>query len=159
MLRSGTVSVERPSPSQTHQHASRLADDDGLTALASALEHPDAERRARAVAIVTELADKRVGRLLKVMIHDRSAAVRAVAASAAGRTMDMDLVPALIVALGDPDIDVRRTAAEAVSRVTRQAVVPSATNGTVSAEEVLRLKRWWKDQRVQDLTRYGERER
>jgi HEAT repeat protein len=154
MLRSGTVPLQRHVP--TNLEASHLADDDRLSALASALEHPDPELRARAVVVMAEFADNRAGRLLKVMIHDRCPAVRAVAVGAAGRTTDTDLVPSLIVALGDPDADVRRAAAEAVSRLTGQTVAPSVTDASIDREELERLKRWWKDKRFTDLARHGE---
>ena len=154
MLRSGTVSL--PTQVPTRLKASHLADDDRLTALAGALEHPDPELRARAVVVMAEFADKHAGHLLKVMIHDRSPAVRAVAVGAAGRTTDMELAASLIVALADPDADVRWAAAEAVSRVTGQTVVPSGTDASIDRDELERLKRWWKDKRLTDLARHRE---
>jgi HEAT repeat protein len=153
MLRSGRLSRPRQNPAR--RDSTHLAVDDGLTALAGALEHPDPEVRARAVLVVAEFGDDRAARMLQSMIHDRSATVRSVAVSAAARTRSMDVVLSLIVALEDPVAEVRRAAAEALSRLTGRCIETSdvdAMVATVAREDVEDLKRWWKDKRFRDLS-------
>jgi HEAT repeat protein len=154
MLRSGRLS--RPTQNPTRRDGGHLAADDGLTALAGALQHPDPDVRARAVLVVAEFGDDRAARMLQSMIHDRSPAVRSIAVSAAARTKNMDVVLSLIVALEDPALEVRRAAAEALSSVTGRSIETSDVDGavaTVASEEVEDLKRWWKDKRFRDLSK------
>jgi HEAT repeat protein len=149
VLRAGRISL--PRKTNTNHVTSHLASDEGQMALAGALDHPDPEVRARAVAVVGQFSDGRAGHLLKTMIHDPSPAVRSVAISAVGTTPSMGLLASLIVALGDPDVHVRRAAAGALSRATGRTVAPSGTDAMMDGEQVEALKRWWKDKRFSDL--------
>jgi HEAT repeat protein len=144
-LRSGTVPLERGRVPRGD--VSRLAADDGLRALAGALEHPDPEMRLRAAAVLSEFGDERALRLLRAMTHDRSPDVRTVAVRALGHAPNTEALASLIVALDDPAPSVRRVAAEAVSRALGRSVTPDG----IDAGEREALRRWWKDRRLADL--------
>lgn len=148
-LRPGTVSLDRRTGAR--RDVSRLAADDGLTALAAALDHADPEMRLRAVAVLSEFGDERAGRLLRAMVHDPSPNVRAVAVRGLGQSTSLEALASLIVALDDPDASVRRAAAEALSRSSGQSVVPSEADGTIDPAQRDALRRWWKDRRFADL--------
>ena len=113
--------------------------------------------RLRAVAVLSEFGDERAARLLRAMVHDRSARVRAVAVRALGQSASpttgtsLEALSCLIVALDDPAVSVRRVAAEALARSSGLAVVPSEADGTIGPEQREALRSWWKDQRVADL--------
>jgi HEAT repeat protein len=85
------------------------------------------------------------------MVHDASPTVRAVAVRALGQSTSTEALSALIVALDDPAVSVRRVAAEALSRASGQSVVPSEEDGTIEPAERDALRRWWKDRRFADL--------
>jgi HEAT repeat protein len=99
------------------------------------------------------LADDRAAVLLQTMMHDAAPSVRSLAAKVAGRMDRMELVATLIVALRDPDADVRRAAAEAVSRVTGRTIILREPESTIGRAEFDTLKRWWRDKRYTDLAR------
>jgi hypothetical protein len=148
-LRSGKVHLPKQKPGGLG--VSRLAVDDGLGALADALDHPDPEVRARTVMLAGELAHDGAVRLLQRMMHDPSPVVRVAAVDAARRTMRTDVVVSLIVALRDPDPNVRRAAAHAVSRITGRHVSPNETDATIDIREIMALKQWWKEARFSEL--------
>jgi HEAT repeats len=148
-LRSGTIDIQKTA--RARDDASELAADDGLKTLANALEHPDAEVRARAIGVVSTLSDGRVTRLLRASMVDPCPTVRCAASRAAGHAKSLELVASLLVALADPDPDVRSAAAEAVSQTTGWPVVPIAADATIDASAIRELKRWWKDRRREEL--------
>jgi HEAT repeat protein len=154
-LRSGKIPIHpRRTPSSVG--VSRLASDDGLAALAGALDHPDPDVRVRTVLLVGELADDHALGLLQKMMHDPCPAVRAAAVGAGGRAKRTSVVASLIVALGDPDISVRRAALDAVSRFTGRPLAANEEDARIDRRELVALKQWWKDERFTELSRRGE---
>jgi HEAT repeat protein len=117
-----------------------------MAALTRTLASEDPDVRAQAVLFLGEFADERGRRLLQSMVHDPSPRVRSIAIEALGRTMNLDVVATLIVALGDPVIEVRRAAAKAISRITGRQLSPS-----VDPRELAELKQWWTETRVAEL--------
>jgi len=157
LLRSGTVKLQAKRP--LGAHASDLAADRGLANLSSALEHPDPDVRARAVTIASAFSDGRIRRLLRATMYDPCPAVRCAAIRAAGGAESLDLVASLLVALRDPDANVRHAAAEAVSTITGRPIGPTATDATIDATRLEELKLWWKEQRRAELEAPGNAER
>lgn len=133
-----------------------LAADAGHAKLASALQHPDPDVRAKAIAVVVSLGESGATRLLQVMIHDPAPAVRAAAVAAAGRTRNVELAASLIVALADPDLEVRRAAVTAVSQLTGHPLTADDAESRVDPDEIQGLKQWWKQQRLAALRRETE---
>lgn len=150
-LRAGAVDAGRPGP--TDQDATRLAANEGIAALARALDHPDPALRARAVAVICELADTRAREVLKTMILDLCPEVRCAAARSAARVGTTDVVASLIVALTDPDEAVRAAAAEGLSSVTGRRLCTVGPAGVVDAQEIEALKRWWRERRFAEVLR------
>ena len=72
---------------------------------------------------------------LEALLHDASANVRESAAMAAGNGEHHDMVPALIRALGDPDIRVRRAAAEAIGELDDLKVAPPGLVAALSSND------------------------
>jgi HEAT repeat protein len=107
--------------------------------------------RLRAVAVLSEFGDERAARMLRAMTHDLSPTVRAVAVRALGQSASTEALSALIVALDDPVVSVRRVAAEALSRASGQSVAASEADGTIDPAQRDALRRWWKDRRFADL--------
>jgi HEAT repeat protein len=151
-LRPGKIELRGKTPVRP---AADLAADRGLAILANALEHPDPDVRARAITVVSTFSDGRTKRLLRAMMLDPSPAVRCAAIVAIGRTDSLDVVASLVVALGDPDAGVRRAAAEAVSRATGWTIGPRGTDARIDADQIDKLKRWWKQQRRAELEARG----
>jgi HEAT repeats len=149
-LRVGAIEDE---PAEVGLDAVRLAADEGLAALAKALENGDPAVRARALSVIVELSEQRATRLLKAMMFDPDASVRRAAAVAAPRVEGLGVVASLIVALRDPDGDVRRAAAAAITRMTDQNIELAPSDASISDERHAELRAWWKEQRIAELTR------
>jgi len=95
-----------------------LGDARAAVALAQALNDPVEEvRRRAAAALVIVPAKTAQAALEKTVRTDTSAAVRRYAAEALGWIGDSSVVPALIDAAGDRDVDVRRYAATQLGRM------------------------------------------
>jgi hypothetical protein len=124
-----------------------------MAALARALDHPDPALRARAVAVLGELADARARDVLKTMLLDPSAEVRRAAARSAARVATTDVVASLIVALTDPDAEVRAAAAEAVGRISGRPLSCAGPGGVVDERDIEDVKRWWRNRRLAELVR------
>jgi HEAT repeat protein len=112
--------------------------------------------RARAVAVLGELADVRAREVLKTMLLDPSAMVRCAAVRSAARVRTTDVLSSLIVALTDPDAEVRSAAADAVSGITGRRLSCNGPEGGVDPGEIEDLKRWWREKRCSELVRFGE---
>ena len=131
----------------------RLAADEGLNALAQALSDPDPAVRMTALDVVCEFSADRAARLLAGMIHDPDASVRCAAAAAAARLRVVRAVSSLIVALDDPDASVRSAAAHAIEEITGRQLPPGDEQDSCARrEKVEQLKRWWKEERLAQLT-------
>lgn len=150
-LRAGNIGSRAHTPIDLE--AARLAADEGLSALAAALDHSDPAVRARAIELVSELTDESAKSLLKAAIHDPSPLVRGAAAISAGRTGSTDVVGSLLVALTDPDPGVRAAAAQAIAAITGRTVVPEGSDPALHAEAIEVFKRWWRQERVAELSR------
>jgi HEAT repeat protein len=150
----GSIRTHRDAPADGD--STRLAANGGLASVARALDNPDAALRARAVAVLCELADVRAREVLKTMLLDPSAMVRCAAVRAAARVRTTDVLASLIVALNDPDAEVRATAVEAVSGITGRHLSCQGPEGGVDPSEIEDLKRWWRETRCAELVRFGE---
>lgn len=148
-LRAG--SIRSPGKASPDRDSTRLAASGGLASLARALDNPDPALRARAVAVLGELADVRAREVLKTMLLDPSAMVRCAAVRSAARVRTTDVLASLIVALTDPDADVRSAAADAVSGITGRPLSRKGPEGGVDPGEIEDLKRWWKEKRCAEL--------
>ncbi len=84
--------------------------------------------------------------LLRRLTADRTPRVRAAAVQAAGNSSNLNLVPTLIYALGDPDDGVAGQACQALRRLTRSpgkgAIGPQLTQ-TRRDEEIRYWKQWY----------------
>ncbi len=84
--------------------------------------------------------------LLRRLAADRTPRVRAAAVQAAGNSSNLDLVPTLIYALGDPDDGVAGQACQSLRRLTRSpgkgAIGPQLTQ-TRRDEEIQYWKQWY----------------
>ena len=84
--------------------------------------------------------------LLRRLVADRAAQVRAAAVQAIGNGSNLDLVPTLIYALGDPDVDVACQACEALRRLSRSpgpGAVPAQLTDARRREEMQHWKQWY----------------
>jgi hypothetical protein len=133
--------------------AARLAADDGLNALARALGDPDPKVRTLALDVVCEFSSDRAARLLAAMIHDPDASVRCAAAAASARLGAPRTVSSLIVALDDPESTVRAASAQAIEAITGRSVrLDDDRDPEEQRRAIEELKRWWKAERVAQLT-------
>jgi len=133
-----------------------MAADQGLNALAKALNHPDPNVRTKALEVISELSEERASGLISGMLHDPSAQTRRAAVHAARRLGAQGAVFSLILALDDPDLGVRMLAKESIEELTDQPV--DITFEESDAERQLRiaeLKEWWKGQRLDQLATGG----
>jgi HEAT repeat protein len=108
------------------------------------------------VAVLSELADVRATEVLKTMLLDPSAIVRCAAVRSAARVRTTDVLASLIVALTDPDAEVRAAAVDAVSDITGRRLTQKGPGGVVDPREIEDLKRWWRERRFAELVRSGE---
>ena len=136
---------------ESGQDSSGLAANGGLAALARALDAPDPALRARAVAVLCELGERRASEVLKTMLLDSSAMVRCAAIRSATRVRTTDVLASLIVALSDPDPEVRAASVDAVSAITGRRLSIPAPGGGVDPGEIEELKRWWREKRLAEL--------
>jgi hypothetical protein len=127
-----------------------------MAAVARALDNPDPALRAGAVAVLGELADARAREVLKTMLLDPSAMVRCMAIRSAARVGTTDVLASLIVALSDPDAEVRAAAVDGVSGMTGRRLSCEGPGGRVDPRELEDLKRWWREQRFAELVRCVE---
>ena len=131
--------------------AARLAADEGLEALGRALGDPDPRVRTLALEVVCEFSAERAARLLAAMVHDPDAGVRCSAAAAAARLGAPRTVSSLIVALDDPDSAVRAASAQAIEAITGRSIALEGDRVT-QHRQIEELKRWWKEERLAQLT-------
>lgn len=136
--------------------AARAAADEGFHTLAAALTDPNPEVRMAAVETLGDVGDldpDKAGRMLADVLHDPDPLVRVTAADVAGRTRATTVVFSLILALDDSEPAVREAAAHALERITGKQIelhsddLPEARQTLIDG-----LKRWWKRQRLDELT-------
>ena len=82
--------------------------------------------------------------LLRRLVADRSPSTRVAALRAISNSANLDLVPKLIYALGDPDEDVAREACDALRRLTRSPG-PGPLGGELTEARRSAEVRYWKD--------------
>ena len=82
--------------------------------------------------------------LLRRLVADRSPATRIAAVRVIGRSANLDLVPKLIYALGDPDEPVALEACDALRRLTRSSG-PEPLGGKLTEDRRSAEVRYWKD--------------
>lgn len=130
-----------------------LARREGLDSLARTLDDPNPEVRRRALEVISEFSAQRAAPLLTALLHDVDAGVRCAAAAAAARVGARATVFSLILALDDPDPIVRDGVARALAQITGETVEMGADDddATRRRQQVERLTRWWKSERVSEL--------
>lgn len=124
----------------------------GLTALARALAHPDPALRAQALEVICQFSAERAVRLLVGVLHDPDPKVRAAAADSAGRLGATGTVLSLIFALDDPEPEVRLAAQLAIEQITDIPVRLENVDPAIRESKISELKAWWKEQRFNELT-------
>ncbi len=105
-----------------------------------------AAREAAAVALGRSPAALQVDYqvLVNQLSGDQSPIVRAAAASALGRRHAVEALPALIAALGDPDIAVRQRVGEAIRLISKQPLeFPPAGTEEERQQAAERIQAWW----------------
>ncbi len=112
------------------QNRGGAAFEKGIAALA---ELPSAE----AEILATKHAD-----VLRALVADRLPQARIAAARAMGRSGRLDQVPALIYALGDPDLDVAGEAGDALRRLTRSPGTGPLRRPLTDASRTEEIRHW-----------------
>jgi HEAT repeat protein len=126
--------------------------DERLDSVARALGSEDASARMLALEVILGFSEERAAGLLAAAIHDPDRAVSRAAMAAAGRMRAQRAVSSLILALGNPDAELRADAVKAFEQITGRAVAPSdvddpdARRSTIGA-----LQTWWKQERFERL--------
>jgi len=131
--------------------AAELAADEGLAKLAAALSNPDPTSRMLALEVICEFSEERAARMISSMLHDPDPRVRCAAAAAAARVGSTGTVFSLLSALEDEHSVVVSAASEAIEAITGRSVRLADASASARRDELDKLKRWWKEQRVVEL--------